>query len=191
MSTTKVEGFNNKEQKLFNVLKDGESHDIRELKKLFTADAKVRCATTYEKGWGEAEIDSQAQSFVRNSVRRLCRDGWVDGPHNKPKLGRGTYRLSAKGKEWVEKGVSVTKSAGKDKPKKDKKAAKPKVKAKTATKAKPKTVAKKVAAKPKNGDAKVRAKEAAKRAAKNVVKQKAVAASERATETINTEASPE
>jgi hypothetical protein len=100
----KVEGFNAKEQKIFNKLLDGEDHDIRELKKLFWKDAQERCKVTYEAGWGEHEVNGQAQSYVRNSIRRLVRDGWVK------QTGRGTYRLSTKGKERVKKGVTVTKS---------------------------------------------------------------------------------
>jgi hypothetical protein len=108
----KIKGFNSKEQKLFNVLKDGKSHNIRELKKLFWQDAKEQCAEVYEKGWGEHEIDGQAQSYVRNSVRRLVRDGWVDGPHMKKSLARGTYQLSSKGVMWVKSGLLITASFG-------------------------------------------------------------------------------
>jgi len=119
----KIKGFNSKEQKLFNVLKDGKSHNIRELKKLFWQDAKEQCAEVYEKGWGEHEIDGQAQSYVRNSVRRLVRDGWVDGPHMKKSLARGTYQLSSKGVMWVKSGLLITASFG---PRKKKENPKPK-----------------------------------------------------------------
>lgn len=101
----KIQGFNEKEQRIFNKMKDGEAHDFRELKKLFVDDAKARCKVTYEPGWGEAEIDSQAQSFARNSIRRLIRDGWVE------QSGRGTYKLTRTGKNRVEKGADTTPSA--------------------------------------------------------------------------------
>jgi len=205
----KIKGFNDKEQKLYDVLKDGEQHDIRELKKLFVKDAKARCAVTYEKGWGDKEVDAQAQSFVRNSVRRLCRDGWVDGPHTKASLGRGTYQLSRKGKEWTAQKVDVTASASEDKPKRQpkakkeaaakkapkttKKAAKaPKEKVKKVAKAAKKEPVKKAAKAPKeakpangsNGDgkaaAKEKAKEAAQRAGKKAAQEKAAEAARRA-----------
>jgi hypothetical protein len=103
MATHKVDGFNNKEQKVFNRLLDGEPHDIRELKKLFWKDAEAHCKEVWEKP-GEHEVNGQAQSYVRNSLRRLIRDGWVK------KSARGTYKLTPAGKSRVEKGVSVTKS---------------------------------------------------------------------------------
>lgn len=106
----KVEGFNPKEQKILNALSDGAQHDIRELKKLFWDAAKEHCGEIYEKGWGEGEVNSQAQSYVRNSIRRLIRDGWVEGPHMNDNLPRGTYKLTQKGKNWIAKGVSVTPS---------------------------------------------------------------------------------
>lgn len=150
MLTHRVEGFNDKEQKIFNVLLDGESHDIRELKKLFWKNAEVHCKEVWDKP-GEHEFNAQAQSYVRNSLRRLIRDNWVR------KCGRGTYILTAQGKKWVSAGKSVTKSktesqrgkgggkkvTKKTETSKSKTKAKPKVekKAKTkkaATKAKPK-----------------------------------------------------
>lgn len=105
MATPKIKGFNEKEQKLFNKLADGEPHDIRELKKLFADAAKKRCEEVYEGGWGEKETDIQSQSYVRNSVRRLVRDGWVS------QTGRGTYALTKQGKKWLEEGILITKSA--------------------------------------------------------------------------------
>jgi hypothetical protein len=106
MAKHKVQGFNSKEQKIFNRLLDGEPHNIRELKKLFWKDAESRCAETYEPGWGEKEIDAQAQSYVRNSIRRLVRDGWVE------QCSRGTYQLTKSGKKKVSKGVDTTESFG-------------------------------------------------------------------------------
>jgi hypothetical protein len=137
----KVEGFNTKEQKIFNRLLDGEPHDIRELKRLFKADAEARCKQTYDPGWGEHEVDAQAQSFVRNSIRRLVRDGWVE------QCARGTYRMSRTGKNRVEKGVSITKSVtesqrgkgGGKKKAKTKKAKSTKAKTKKAKSTKAKT----------------------------------------------------
>lgn len=155
----KIKGFNEKEQRIFNKMKDGEEHDFRALKKLFWEDAKARCKDTYEKGWGEAEIDAQAQSFARNSIRRLIRDGWVK------QIGRGTYKLTPTGKNRVEKGTDTTPSAltsHRGRPKAD--GSKPKKarakKEKPAKAAKPKKVAK--AAKPNKGK-KVQAKAKAKK----------------------------
>jgi hypothetical protein len=104
MAVHKVDGFNAKEQKVFNKFLDGEPHDIRELKRLFWKDAQVRCAAVYNAGWGEHEVDGQAQSYVRNSIRRLIRDGWVE------QSARGTYKITRAGKARVQKGVSVTAS---------------------------------------------------------------------------------
>lgn len=117
----KITGFNDKEQKVFNKLKDGKSYDFRKLKELFWEEAKAHCRRVYEPGWGQYEIDSQAQSYARNSVRRLIRDGWVE------QVGRGTYRLTKTGKKRISRGADVTPSAltsQRGKARKDKKAAK-------------------------------------------------------------------
>jgi len=138
MAAHKVDGFNSKEQKVFNKLLDGEPHDIREMKRMFWRDAEAHCGETYEAGWGEKEIDAQAQSYVRNSIRRLIRDGWVE------QTARGTYRLSRTGKDRVKKGTSVTKSKTESQRGKGKRKAKTKAKAKIKeTKTKPKAKAKK------------------------------------------------
>jgi len=102
----KINGFNDKEQRVFSKLKNGEPHDFRELKSLFWEEAKIHCKKVYEPGWGEHEIDAQAQSFARNSIRKLIRDGWVT------QTGRGTYKLTKTGKARIEKGVSATPSVG-------------------------------------------------------------------------------
>jgi hypothetical protein len=99
-----IKGFNSKEQQIFNKLKDGEPHDIRDLKLLFMKKAEEHCGLVFEEGWGEAETDAQAQSFVRNSVRRLVRDGWVE------QSARGTYRMSNEGFERIKKGITETPS---------------------------------------------------------------------------------
>lgn len=153
----KVEGFNPKEQKLLSALSDGEQHDIRELKKLFWEAAKERCKETYEKGWGESEIDSQAQSYVRNSIRRLIRDGWVEGPHMNENLPRGTYKLTTKGKNWVAKGVDTTVSAKEREERRNARKAKTaerRAKAKEKAKKQPKAKKEKKEAKPKAPKAK-------------------------------------
>jgi len=72
-----AQDLNAKEKKLFKALSDGEQHSIRELKKLFAKEAREHCAKVYAKGWGDAEVDIQAQSFVRNSMRVLVEAGWV------------------------------------------------------------------------------------------------------------------
>ena len=105
MATHKVDGFNAKEQKIFNRLLDNEPHDIREMKKIFWKDAQAHCKEVFEKGsWGDHEVEAQSQSYVRNSIRRLIRDGWVE------QCARGTYRMSRTGKNRVEKGIDTTKS---------------------------------------------------------------------------------
>jgi poly-D-alanine transfer protein DltD len=103
----KIKGFNDKEQRIFVRMKNGEPHDFAELKTLFWEEAKAHCRKTYQPGWGEDEVDVQAQSFARNSIRRLIRDGWVI------QSARGTYRLSKTGKIRISKGVAVTPSANK------------------------------------------------------------------------------
>lgn len=104
---SKIKGFNDKEQRTFDRMRDGEPHDFAELKTLFWEDARAHCRKTYRVGWGKAEIDAQAQSFARNSIRRLIRDGWVE------QSGRGTYHLSRTGKIRIGKGTNITPSASK------------------------------------------------------------------------------
>lgn len=105
----KIAGLNDKEQRLFNSLAGGKEKSIRDLKRVFQDDAKAFVKENYQKGtWDESDVDAQAQSFVRNSIRRLIRDGWVEGPAQNEKLARGTYRLSKQGEAKVEKGVTET-----------------------------------------------------------------------------------
>ena len=195
----KIKGLNDKEQKCYDVLSDGEPHTIAELKKRFVPAAKKHCEETYEKGsWDDDAVDIHAQSFVRNSIRRLIRDGWVE------KKAYGTYQLTRSGKKWVAEGKDATASFGVKrgrKPKSEeekaaKKAAAPKkaakkpaakkAKAKTAKKpaekkakapAKPKTSAKAKSSKPK---AKTSAK-AKSSNGKSAVQKKAKEAHKRAT----------
>lgn len=103
----KIKGFNPKEQRLFDILKDGKQHKIGEMKRAMTKDAKAHCAEIYEKGsWDDSHVNAQAQSYVRNSIRRLIRDGWVR------KVDYGTYQLTSHGKRWVAEGKDETKSFG-------------------------------------------------------------------------------
>lgn len=167
----KITGFSVKEQKLWDVLSDGKPHDIRELKALFIKEARARVKDTYENA-GLSEIDSQAQSFVRNSIRRLIRDKWVNGPAQDEELGRGTYQLSKAGKSKIEKKASVTISAeGRKKKVAAKKKRTLKKKAAKKAKAKAKKVTKKAA--PKKTTAKKAAKKTtAKKTAPKKVKAK-------------------
>jgi hypothetical protein len=91
------DGLNQKEKRLLKALSDRKPHGIRELKKLFVTEGRERCKITYERGWGDAEVDAQAQSFVRNAMRALISEGWCDGPHTDKDLPRGTYRLTKNG----------------------------------------------------------------------------------------------
>jgi hypothetical protein len=194
----KIKGFNDKEQKCYDVLADGEQHTIAEMKKRFLPAAKKHCEETYEKGsWDDGIVDAHAQSFVRNSIRRLIRDGWAE------KKAYGTYQLTRNGKKWVADGKDTTASFGvkrgrkpgtkvekkaapkKASAKKETKKAAPKKAAKTKAPAKPKTAAKpsggkqkvkaKTKAKPSNGksEAQKKAKEAHKRAARDAAVAKA------------------
>jgi len=105
----KIAGLNDKEQRLFNSLVGGKEKSIWDLKRVFQDDASAFIKENYQKGtWDESDVDAQAQSFVRNSIRRLIRDGWVEGPAQNEKLARGTYRLSKQGETKVEKGVNET-----------------------------------------------------------------------------------
>lgn len=85
----KVQGLNNKEQALLNVFADGKEHNIRELKKLFLHDAAARLAGHY-KGWDKKDVDATAQSYVRNSLRKLVKLEWIE------QTGRGTYKRTEK-----------------------------------------------------------------------------------------------
>ena len=192
----KVEGFSSKEQKILNALSNGEQHNIRELKKLFWEAAKAHCAEIYEKGWGEHEVNGQAQSYVRNSVRRLIRDGWVEGPHMNENLPRGTYKLTRSGRDRVAKGVSITPSLkerdarreermANTAAKKAKKAPKAKKASKTAA---PKKAKAKVKAKPANG-AQAKAQAAKAKVSKEAAREKAQDAARRAAEEPKSETS--
>lgn len=109
-----VTKLNKKELALFTIFKDKKRHKIEELKQLFTDEAKKRCAVTYEKGWDEYEINIQSQSFVRNSLRRLVRDQWIDGPHTNANLPRGTYQISTKGIDKIKKKILPEKRVKKE-----------------------------------------------------------------------------
>ena len=100
----RVKGLNDKEQRLLNKFADGEPHDFREMKKLFWKDATDHCDIVYAKGWGDHEVNTQAQSYARNSIRRLIRDGWV------AQSGRGTYKITRAGSLRVTKGTDTTPS---------------------------------------------------------------------------------
>jgi len=103
----KIVGFNEREQKIYDSLKGGKEKSIAELKLLFMKDAEE----FFEKGkFDEKDVDAQAQSMVRNAVRRLIRDKWVEGPAQASSLARGTYRLSKSGKDKLEKGITETSS---------------------------------------------------------------------------------
>jgi hypothetical protein len=176
----KVQGFNPKEQKVYEMLADGEPHSFAEMKKLFAREARNHCPAVYNTGWGDHEVDVVSQSMARNAVRRVIRDGWAE------QCARGTYRLTRTGKTRRDRGEDKTPSFGtkrgrpptdkKKKKKKTKAAAKPKKKA-AAKKAKPKKKAAAKKAKPKK-QAKSKAKpKKQKAAAKKQTKKKAKAAS--------------
>lgn len=120
--------LNPKEKRLLKALADRKPHGIRELKKLFLKEGRERCATTYEKGWGEHEINIQAQSYVRNALRGLIEAGWCDGPHTDKNLERGTYRLTKNGLDRLRR--ASKKSNGKSNDKAEKKVEAKKVEAK-------------------------------------------------------------
>ncbi len=113
----KIKGFNDKEQKIFNHIAKtpGESCQISELAKLFIKEAEL--------------VTGKAQSYVRNSLRRLIRDGWVH------KTSYGAYSLTTEGKQWVKEGKNETASFG------DKSGRRPK--AEVAKKSSKKKIAKK------------------------------------------------
>jgi len=125
------EGLNSKEKRLLKALSDRKPHGIKELKKLFLPEGRERCKTTYEKGWGDTEVDIQAQSFVRNALRALVSEGWCDGPHTDKSLARGTYRLTKNGLDRLRRvsKKSKSKSNGKSNGKSEKSVAAKKVEA--------------------------------------------------------------
>lgn len=92
MSKVKIQGFNPKEQKLYDTFSDGEYHTITELKDKFLHLA--------------GDNDTKAQSMVRNSVRRLIRDGWITS------IAPGTYQLTEDGASWVKEKIDITTSFG-------------------------------------------------------------------------------
>jgi hypothetical protein len=103
----KIKGFNAKEQKCYDIIEDGEPHTIAEMTKKFMAQARKHCGEIFEEGsWDDNHASSVAQSFVRNSIRRLIRDGWIE------KCAYGTYRLTRAGKKWVAEGKDETASFG-------------------------------------------------------------------------------
>jgi hypothetical protein len=106
----KVLGFNTKEQKVFELLLDGEKHTVTELKKHFEGEAKALLEAEYHPGWNEQDVSAVAQTAVRNSLRKLCADGWVDSPQTSQSLLRGMYQLSEKAKIWLATGVNTTSS---------------------------------------------------------------------------------
>jgi len=167
----KITGFNDREQRLFDVLSDGKYHTIAELKKVFSRISKAHLEETYEQ-WDESDQDAQAQSFVRNGLRRLVRDGWVDGPHTNSSLPRGTYALSRTGKERIKRGTTETTSA------RTRRSGKAKKKVKAAPK------------KSKPADASL-LKGVEKATAKQVAKEKAQAARKRAEAAVKREAAAE
>lgn len=85
----KVPELNSKELALLNALADRKPRAIRELKALFLHAAAARLADHY-KGWSKKDVDETAQSYVRNSLRKLVKLGWVE------QVSRGTYRLTGK-----------------------------------------------------------------------------------------------
>jgi hypothetical protein len=125
----KINGFNDKEQRIYEMFAKtpNESCSIGELAELFLKEAK--------------KDNNKAQSFVRNSLRRLVRDGWV------VKISYGTYRLTTDGRRWVKMGKTETSSFNSKKGRPTKKAAKKKAAKKKTTKKK--TTKKKTKAKKK------------------------------------------
>jgi hypothetical protein len=79
----------------------------------------------------QAEDEPQAQSFVRNGIRRLIRDGWVE------KASYGTYAMTKDGKKWVKECKETTISFG------TKRGRKPKAETEAAAKKTTKKAAKK------------------------------------------------
>lgn len=176
MKTKRVQGFNKKEQAIYNLLaKDPTTpRSFAEMKALFEDDA-VEQLKKYEGGLykDKKQIDAMMQSMGRNSVRRLIRDGWAE------QCARGTYRLTRAGKDRLKKGVDKTASFGskKGRPKltEDEKAKSAKKKAAKKRKAAKAKAAK--AAQPKKKAASQRKAAKAKPAAKAAAKPKKKAAS--------------
>lgn len=85
----KVQGLNSKEETLLGAFADGKEHTIRELKKLFLHEAAARLAGHY-KGWTKKDVDATAQSYVRNSLRKLVKLEWIE------QTSRGAYKRTGK-----------------------------------------------------------------------------------------------
>ena len=102
-----IEGFNKKEQKLFNKFLDDKVHGIPELINSFLDDARNKAKKDKNK-LDNGQLKFKAQSYVRNSLRKLVEDDWVE------KVDRGQYKLSDTGKKKVKKGVKATSSEFKD-----------------------------------------------------------------------------
>ena len=181
----KIKGFNLREQKLFDILRKADGpRTIAQLKTHFHRDAKAHLDSNYKKGWKEGALDEQAQSFVRNGIRRLIRDGWAEGPAQ-AQLPRGTYRLSKAGMRKVTDYTDTTASFT---TRRRKNTATP---AKMQTRTKKERNGKSVPKKVKAGTAraaiktvKEKAKAAAKRAGRQTAREKAAAAGRRAASQI-------
>lgn len=92
MKKVKIRGLNPKEEKLFNMFIDGEPHTIGECQKIFETDALEHCQLTYPDGkWDGVTVTYHANSWVRNSLRFLVKDNWLDW------CGKGTYIISSLG----------------------------------------------------------------------------------------------
>ena len=104
----KVKGLNPHEQRILDTVCDGGAYSIQELKLLFKRLGSLRYhqnqINPQKKRPRNWSTDHQAQSYVRNSLRKLVRDGWIK------KVDEGTYQLTKSGKKWVENGVCITKS---------------------------------------------------------------------------------
>lgn len=104
MHRYQIHGFNPKEQQLFFLFVDQKEHTIKECQDYFEYEAMEHCEANYEI-WDPIMAASIANSFVRNSLRKLIKDGWII------KCGKGTYILTAIGAKRIEEGVQTTPSA--------------------------------------------------------------------------------
>jgi hypothetical protein len=98
----KIKGLNDKEQRLLEVLADTKPYTLKQLRELFRHISTRHLRKTRNQrpqGWN---TNLQAHSYVRNSIRKLVRHGWVK------RVDTGTYELTNTGKTRLKSGVCVT-----------------------------------------------------------------------------------
>lgn len=105
MRRYKVLGFNDKEQRLFYLFTDGKPHSIKACEKIFFEELMSGDISSPKgEGWAEYEFRFLANSWVRNSLRKLFRDEWISP------VSKGVYQLTIVGAERIKNDIHTTPS---------------------------------------------------------------------------------